>query len=167
MPKRFRFAARGSLAAALMGLAMLVAAALPAARAALAAPAATRDLVDVQFNDVWIAEPPPGAQVAAAYFTMSNVGHGSAVLIGVRCPLAKSATLHRTMEMDGESMMRPVGRVSVAPTHVLALRPDGLHVMLQGLRERLFVGEQVPLVVRFEGGQEVHLTATVRPPGGQ
>jgi periplasmic copper chaperone A len=82
-------------------------------------------------------------------------------------PLAKSASLHRTMVMDGESMMRPVGRVSIAPTHVLRLRPDGLHVMLDGLRERLAVGEQVPLVLRFEGGQEVHLTATVRPIGGR
>lgn len=131
---------------------------------AAAAPA-VRAPVSVQINGAWIPEPPPGTHVAAAYLTISNVGHTPAVLIGASCPLAKSATLHRTMVMNGESMMRPIKRLEIAPSQVVALMPYGMHVMLDGLRVRLAVGERVPLVLRFEGGQEVHLTATVRPIG--
>ncbi len=146
-------------------------AAAPAARSASAAahgagPPAPHELQSIEIDDAWILEPPPGIRVAAAYFTMSNMGHRTAVLIGVACPLAASAMLHRTMLMQDESKMRPVERLAVAPSHVVSLAPDGLHVMLEGLRRPLGVGERVPLVLHFQGGGVVHITALVRPPGG-
>ena len=155
--------------AALAAFAPLAAA--PAARSASAAvhsagPPAAHELQSIEVDDAWIPEPPPGIRVAAAYFTMSNMGHRTAVLIGVACPLAASAMLHRTMLMQDESKMRPVERLAVAPSHVVSLAPDGLHVMLEGLRRPLGVGERVPLVLHFQGGGVVHITALVRPPGG-
>ncbi|MGH8149446.1 MAG: copper chaperone PCu(A)C [Steroidobacteraceae bacterium] len=121
----------------------------------------------VDVNDAWIPEPPPGTDVAAAYFTLSNLGHDPVVLVGVSCPLAKSAMLHRSMVIQGESMMRPVKRLEVQPTHIVTLAPEGLHVMLDGVRERLVVGEQVPLVLHFADGAQYRIIAQVRPLGSQ
>jgi periplasmic copper chaperone A len=167
VPKRLPLAALDPLAAAaLAAFAAFVALAVSVPRSAVAAAPAAHAPVAVQIDNAWIPEPPPDTHVAAAYFTISNIGHGPAVLIGVRCPLASSAMLHRTMVMHGESMMRPIERLAIAPTQVVTLRPDGMHVMLDGLRSPLVVGERVPLVLLFEGGQDVHLTATVRRIGG-
>jgi periplasmic copper chaperone A len=128
-------------------------------------PAHERLSIDV--NNAWIPEQPPGTDVAAAYFTISNMGHDPVVLVGVSCPLAKSATLHQSMVMQGESMMRPVKGIEVRPTQIVTLAPDGLHVMLDGVRERLVIGERVPLVLHFAGGAQYRITAQVRPLGSQ
>lgn len=158
----------------LVALSSVAQAAAPASQGT-PAPAATahkptvpaHEPLSINVNDASIPEPPPGTDVAAAYFTISNMGHDPVVLVGVTCPLAKSATLHRSMVMQGESMMRPVKGIEIRPTQIVTLAPDGLHVMLDGVRERLGVGEQVPLLLHFADGAQYRITAQVRPLGSQ
>ncbi|MGH8228609.1 MAG: copper chaperone PCu(A)C [Steroidobacteraceae bacterium] len=121
----------------------------------------------VEVSNAWVPEPPPGADVAAAYFTLHNAGTSPAVLIAVSSPVAQSAMLHRTMVMHGESMMRPIERLTIAPGKTVTLRPDGMHVMLNRLLKRPVVGQQVPLVLRFASGAEIQVSARVRPLGSE
>lgn len=128
---------------------------------------ASPSAVQVRIENAWIPQPPPGAEVAAAYFTVENTGSESAVLVGVDCPLAAAAMLHQTSVVAGESRMRPVERLTIPPGRSVTLRPGSLHVMLHELSSPLAVGQRVPLVLHFAGGAELHVEAKVRPLGSE
>jgi copper(I)-binding protein len=113
----------------------------------------------------WIRQPPPGTDVAAVYLSLENAGRNPVTLTGVECPLASMAMLHRSTETGGQSQMRPLNSVSLAPGESMAFKPGGRHIMLHGLAHPLQVGERVPLVLVFTGGLRLHVTALVRPLG--
>jgi periplasmic copper chaperone A len=134
------------------------AAAEPSARAAVEP--------HVVVEEAWIPQPPPGAEVAAAYFTLRNSGSTSAVLTDVASSLADAAMLHESLERNGQAQMRPVERLTLAPGQRIVLMPGGLHVMLHGLHHALAVGDHVPLTLRFADGSSLEIVARVRPLGG-
>ena len=113
----------------------------------------------------WIRQPAPGADVAAVYLSLENVGTRAVKLISVECPLASMAMMHETRESGGQSQMRGLNAVSLAPGASTAFTPGGKHIMLQGLAHPLQVGERVPIVLVFAGGIKLHVTALVRPIG--
>jgi copper(I)-binding protein len=113
----------------------------------------------------WIRQPPPGTDVASVYLSLQNVGTKAVKLTGVECPLANMAMMHQTLESGGQSHMRALASVSLAPGASMAFSPGGKHIMLQGLAHPLQVGERVPLVLLFSGGIKLHVTALVRPLG--
>lgn len=139
----------------------------PDARSHASAAAASASALEVRVENAWVRQPPPGAEVAAAYFTLHNAGGKAAVLVDIDCPLAGGAMLHRTTVVAGESRMRPVERLTIPPGQSVTLEPGSLHVMLDQLAHPLAVGQHVPLVLHFAGGKELHVDATVRPLGGQ
>ncbi len=113
----------------------------------------------------WIRQPPPGSDVAAVYLSLQNVGTRAVKLIGVECPLASMAMMHETLESGGQSQMRALPSVSLAPGASTAFGPGGKHIMLHGLAHPLQIGERVPIVLLFAGGIKLHVTALVRPLG--
>ena len=113
----------------------------------------------------WIRQPPPGTDVAAVYLSLQNVGTSAVRLTGVECPVASMAMIHETREADGQSQMRALPSVPLAPGASMAFSPGGKHIMLHGLAHPLQVGERVPLVLVFAGGIRLHVTALVRPLG--
>jgi copper(I)-binding protein len=138
-----------------------------AAPARTAPPAASAAEERVQVENAWIPQPPPGAEVGAAYFTLHNTGRAPAVLVGVDCPLAAAAMLHESSVVAGESRMRPVDRLTIQPGQRVTLKPGGLHVMLHGVSSALEVGQQVPLVLHFADGKAIRISAKVRPLGSR
>jgi periplasmic copper chaperone A len=121
----------------------------------------------IQVENAWVPQPPPGADVAAAYFTVRNTTREPAVLVEVSSPLASQAMLHETRVVGGESRMRMLERLVIPAGGTVTLHPDAIHVMLQGLGKPIAVGEEVPLVLRFASGQQIRVSARVRPLGSQ
>jgi copper(I)-binding protein len=113
----------------------------------------------------WIRQPPPGTDVAAVYLSLENAGTKAVKLTGVECPVASMAMMHETVESGGQSQMRALTSVSLAPGAAIAFSPAGRHIMLHGLTHPLQVGERVPIVLVFSGGLRLHITALVRPLG--
>ncbi len=113
----------------------------------------------------WIRQPPPGTDVAAVYLSLENAGTKAVKLVGVECPLASMAMMHETIESGGQSQMRALTSVSLAPGAAIAFSPAGRHIMLHGLAHPLQVGERVPIVLVFSGGLRLHIMALVRPLG--
>ncbi len=150
-----------------LSLSLVLAAALLAGASLAAPPASSAPPTPVQVENAWIPQPPPGSEVAAAYFTLRNTGDAPIVLVGVSSPVASEAMLHRTLVMNGESMMRPVASLTVAPGRSITLEPGALHVMLDGLRKPLQVGESVALVLHLASGEAIHVSARVRPLGSE
>lgn len=118
----------------------------------------------VQVEQAWIPQPPPGTDVAAAYFTLHNAGTTADALIGIDSPLASGAMLHESLERNGEVQMRSRERLTLAPGQTVVLRPGGLHVMLHGVHG-LQIGERVPLVLHLASGASLRVLAQVRPLG--
>jgi copper(I)-binding protein len=113
----------------------------------------------------WIRQPPPGSDVASVYLSLENIGTQTAKLIGVETPVAAMAMLHESLESGGQSQMRALSSVSLAPGASMAFRPGAKHIMLHGLTHPLQVGERVPIVLVFADGMRLHATALVRPLG--
>src|SRR5262249_46290126 len=91
----------------------------------------------------------PGA-TGVVYLTLENTGSVPDRLIGVTTPVAATASLH-VMVMDGNMMMmRPVDAVDIKQGQEIDLRPNGLHIMLTNVRERLQEGGEFPLQLDFE-----------------
>jgi len=151
------------LRAALLGLAALTAAGAGLPDASTAATAVSASTA-VSVENAWVRMPPPGTDVAAAYFTVRNSGHTSAALVDVSSPVASETMLHETRIVGGESRMRMLERLIIPAGGAVTLTPGAIHVMLAGLRKPLAVGQQVPLVLRFANGQQIHVLARVRSP---
>jgi periplasmic copper chaperone A len=115
-------------------------------------------------RDAWI-RAVPGSDVAAAYLTVHNNTAQALVITGVRSPVAQQSMIHESRIVSGRSTMRPRERLRIAAGETVRFAPEGLHIMLMGLRSKLTAGEQVPLVLELEGGASVAVTAQVRAPG--
>ena len=63
----------------------------------------------------WIRQPPPGSDVAAVYLSLENAGTSAVKLTGVECPIASMAMMHETVESGGQSKMRMLDAVPLAP----------------------------------------------------
>ena len=146
--------------ASVVCLALLCAGTAGAEEPARAPATATPPALTVQ--SAWI-RATPGVDVAAAYLTMRNGGTAAIVITGVRSPVAGAAMIHATRIENGQSSMRPLQRLRVAPGETVRLAPGGMHVMLHMLAHPLTPGEKVPLLLLLEGGGMVSVTAPVRP----
>jgi periplasmic copper chaperone A len=159
------------LTAALLSLIPLAAGVLLSGARASAAPPAAADQasasVPVRVENAWVPRPPPGVDVAAAYFTLHNASGEPQVLVEVSSPLASEVMLHQTSVVAGESRMRMLERLVIPAGGTVTLRPGAIHLMLDGVRKPLRVGEEVPLVLRFANGQEIRVSARVRPLGSR
>jgi copper(I)-binding protein len=87
---------------------------------------------------------------SAAYLTIDNAGDTPDRLLSVDCACATSAMVHRTQTAGGVSSMDMAGAV-VAPAHGrVALEPNGLHIMLMGVKSPLKAGGMQEMTLRFE-----------------
>ena len=129
--------------------------------ASLLAPPGSAQPPALSAQDAWI-RATPGIDVAAAYLTLHNGGTQMVVLSGVRSPEAASAMLHETRIVNGQSSMRPHEPLRIAPGETVRFAPEGLHIMLHGLKRPLAAGDEVPLVLLLEGAGNLTVMARVR-----
>jgi copper(I)-binding protein len=120
---------------------------------------------DILLTELWSRATPPGAKVAAGFFTVENTGSEADRLVGITTPVGK-AEVHETAAVNGVSTMRPLeGGLSIAPGQKVTLAPGGLHVMITELKESLKEGQMLPLTLRFQKAGEVEAALHIRPPG--
>ena len=142
-----------TLCAACLALLALV----PACTTAAAPPALTA-------QDAWV-RAAPGVDVAAAYLTLHNGGQQSVVVSSVSSPAAATAMIHETTLVNGRSSMRVHQPLRIAAGETVRFAPEGLHIMLHTLKRPLAAGDEVPLVLLFEGGGSLTVVARVRALG--
>jgi periplasmic copper chaperone A len=122
-------------------------------------------------GDVTIVHPHARATVAvqkngAACTVVRNRGAEPERLLAVRTDEARSAELHgTTISADGVARMRPAKALEIPPGGEARLAPGGLHVMLVGLKTRLFEGTIFPMTLVFERAGEVQVEVMVEDAG--
>ena len=115
-------------------------------------------------SDAWVRVPPPGAQMLALYFSLSNIGKTPAKVVGVRVPGAMSSELHETwIDSNGVASMRMLSALEIPPGQVVTLVPGGLHVMVAGLRRHLRDGEDIVFELLLDQQAPLKLKAKAKP----
>lgn len=104
----------------------------------------------------------------AAYMIIRNGGEAPERLLGARSIEAESAGLHgTTITTDGVARMRSAEAVEIPPGGEVRLTPGGVHVMLAGLKGRLFEGISFPMTLLFERAGEIAIEVEVMGHGPQ
>lgn len=145
---------------------ILTAAALSLAFAAVAgahevktAPLTLRQLT---LGDLTVRATVAGVPTSAAYLTISNAGKTADRLLSIDCPCAEAAMMHRSETKGGISSMSMVDSVVIPAGGKVAFSPNGLHVMLVGLKGPLKAGSLQPMTLRFQKAGEVKASFHVR-----
>ncbi len=85
----------------------------------------------------------------AGYLRIVNHGKTADWLVGATTPIAAGASLHES-RMAGQVMtMRQVRALVIAPGSAVTLAPRGFHLMFEGLRRPVRLGQSVPVVLTF------------------
>jgi copper(I)-binding protein len=98
---------------------------------------------------------PKGVPTSAAYLTIENHGRTPDTLTGIDCGCADAAMMHRTETKNGISSMSMVGEVPIPAGGKVEFRPDGLHVMLVGLKGGLKAGSTQTMTLSFQKAGKV------------
>lgn len=111
----------------------------------------------------------PGTDTGVVYLRIQNKGP-SDTLIGARASVAHSATMHKSLTMTGRrmpgamgEMMVPVSNISIPAGGSVSLSPSGYHIMLDGLRSPLRVGETFALHLHFDHAGWINVKVHVEP----
>ena len=104
----------------------------------------------VSVSDAWAPRSLAGAHNGVAYFTLAYPSGPPDHLVSLSTPVAQRAELHRMDMTNGVMSMRPAGALPLNAGDSVRLAPEGLHLMLIGLKAPLKVGERFPLTLTFE-----------------
>jgi periplasmic copper chaperone A len=105
---------------------------------------------ELAITDAWSRTTPPGVTVGVAYFTLKNDTARSDRLLKISSPVATKAQVHRTEILDGIARMREVTVLHVDAGRTLEFAPNGMHVMLMGLKQPLVEGTTFEIEMLFE-----------------
>jgi periplasmic copper chaperone A len=121
-------------------------------------------LKDLRIRQATASPSMPGAQAGGAVATLENKGLAADKLIGATTPKAERVEIH-VMKMENNIMrMREVGPVEIKPGQTVVMgksHPEGLHMMLMGLKQPLKEGEKFPITLTFEKAGSVQLEMVV------
>lgn len=104
----------------------------------------------------------PAGQSAAVYFSLQG-GLETDVLKSVSTPWAQKAMIHQTsIDEQGVARMSIVDNLDVASESNIEFSPQGLHVMLTGLKRELRPFQFFPVLLNFEKAGMVRFMVFVR-----
>ena len=108
----------------------------------------------------WVRTTVPQQTTSAAYLTITSVQGGR--LVDASSPVAASVEVHE-MKMEGETMkMRGVDALPLPAGKPVELKPNGLHIMLIGLKAPLKAGDVVPIKLVVEDAKGKRQTVDVK-----
>lgn len=117
---------------------------------------------ELSVTNAWSRSTPPGVTIGVAYFTLKNDTGKSDRLLKISSPIASKVQVHRTEILDGLARMREVAVLHVDAGQTLEFAPNGMHVMLMGLKKPLVEGQKFELELQFEVAGPRKVKVTVR-----
>ncbi len=115
-------------------------------------------------SNAWSRSTPPGVTVGVVYFTLKNDTGKSDRLLKLSTPVASKVQVHRTEILDGIARMREVAVLHIDAGQTLEFAPNGMHLMLMGLKQPLVEGQKFDLELLFEVGGPRKVEVVVRNP---
>ncbi len=132
------------------------------ATVAYAEDAASYKVGALQITQAWSRATPKGAEVAGAYFKITNTGTTPDRLIGGSSPVAGRFEIHQMTMENGVMKMRPVqGGLVIKPGESVDLKPGAYHVMMLDLKQPLNKGDHIKATLNFEKAGSVDIEYNV------
>ena len=120
-------------------------------------------LAEIDIQNAWARETPPGGSHGAGYVQIHNHSDNTQTLVGARFEGAETVEIHRTIDEDGMARMEEMEQgIEIPPHETVRLEPGSYHLMLMGLPSALVKGDEHELVLEFEPGQEQTTVLTVK-----
>ena len=121
---------------------------------------------ELDFDDFWVAETPPGAMATAGFARIANAGDAEVTITGAESSACKRIEFHRTETADGIARMIQQSLLTVPSGGALELAPGGIHLMLIG-PAALHAGERVAITFELADGEKLTREAEVRARGSR
>jgi copper(I)-binding protein len=86
----------------------------------------------------------------AAYLTIANAGKTPDRLLSIDCACAAMAMIHQSRVGNGIASMDMLAAVPIPAGGAVRFKPDGLHIMLTGLKAPLKAGATQVMTLHFE-----------------
>jgi copper(I)-binding protein len=102
----------------------------------------------------------PGNAPMAGYFELGNNTENRIHLVSARSDAFRGIMIHRTRTVDGQARMEHQDRVSVSSGQTVSFEPGGLHLMLMNRQREFEIGDEVDIVLVFEGLEPAERTVT-------
>ena len=122
---------------------------------------------DLVVTGAWSRPTPPGATVAAVYFSVANRGSQGDRLLGLSTAVADKAELHESQTVRGVMEMHAVPGLECPPGATVAARPNGVHAMLFGLTKPLIAGTTFQMALQFRDAGTLRVPVEVRTEAGE
>jgi periplasmic copper chaperone A len=120
----------------------------------------------LQIGSPWARATPRGANVAAAYMSITNKGSAADRLVAGSTTVSGRFEVHDMVMENGVAKMRPVeGGLAIKPGETVELKPGSFHIMLMGLKQPLLQGTRVKGTLVFEQAGKVDVEFAVQPVG--
>jgi copper(I)-binding protein len=116
----------------------------------------------ISVTDAWTRPTPAAGMNAAGYLTIVNRGARPERLIAAASPAAARVTLHQSVRQGAVMTMRAAPFIEVPAHGQASLSPGGYHLMLEGVKRPLAVGQSVPVTLTFAGAGPSHISLAVR-----
>ncbi|MEH6356062.1 MAG: copper chaperone PCu(A)C [Marinobacter sp.] len=113
--------------------------------------ASTPDVSGVMVVQGWSRPTPPGAAVGVGYMIIHNHTDAAVRLTGVTTEVAARVSIHEALADNGMMRMKPLpDGLSIDSGQSVEFKPLSYHLMLEGLKEPLKVGQKIPVTLNFE-----------------
>lgn len=127
--------------------------------------AAEAKVGETTISDSWARATAPGQTNGAIYLTIASQKEAS--IVAVSSAIANSASLHSMTHEDGIMKMRELDVLPLPARQEVKLNSGGNHIMLDGLKRPLKVGDSVPLILTVQYAdqriEKFRLTVQVKP----
>ncbi len=122
----------------------------------------------IKIDHPWALATPKGAKVGGGYMKITNNGSTPDRLIALTSPTADRLVIHSQTTENGIAKMRLVeGGLEIKPGETVELKPGGLHIMFEQLREPLVQATRVKGTLVFEKAGTVDVEYAVQAMGKQ
>jgi len=99
----------------------------------------------------WSRPTPPGAVVGVGYMVIHNHTDAAVRLTGATSEVATQVSMHETVADNGMMRMKPLpDGLSIDSGQSVEFKPLSYHLMLEGLKQPLKVGQKIPVTLNFE-----------------
>ena len=105
-----------------------------------------------EISDARIIQPPPGAKVAAAYFTIENTSDEPLVITGADSDDVPMVSIHLSVVIDDVAKMLEQESVTINAGDTLEFKHGSYHLMLMGLTEPLDSGSNLAFELQTNAG---------------
>lgn len=106
----------------------------------------------IEFSDARIIQPPPGAKVAAAYFSVHNNRAEPLIITGASSEAIPAISIHLSAVVDDVAKMIHQDSVTVEAETSLDFKHGSYHLMLMGLDSPLEPGSMLAFEIETSAG---------------